>query len=83
VTDQVWDAYGRLLYQSIPLDYSITSVAWCPSGEMFAVGSFNSLQLCDRMGWAYSKVRGQDTAICIAHLKLQNVLKIGGRLRFE
>ncbi|KAG1681157.1 hypothetical protein FOA52_015600 [Chlamydomonas sp. UWO 241] len=52
---KVWDGYGRLLYQSAPLDYVVTSVAWCPSGEMFAVGSFDSLQLCDRMGWAYSK----------------------------
>ncbi|GAX72717.1 hypothetical protein CEUSTIGMA_g173.t1 [Chlamydomonas eustigma] len=52
---KVWDAYGRLLFQSSPLDYAVTSVAWCPSGEMFAVGSFDSLQLCDRMGWAYSK----------------------------
>ena len=55
---QVWDCYGRLLFQSSPLDYAVTSVAWCPSGEMFAAGSFDSLQLCDRMGWAYSKVRG-------------------------
>ena len=56
---QVWDSYGRLLFQSSPLDYAVTSVAWCPSGEMFAAGSFDSLQLCDRMGWAYSKVRGE------------------------
>lgn len=53
---KVWDTYGRLLYQSSPFDYSVTSVAWCPSGELFAVGSFNSMQLCDRMGWAYSKL---------------------------
>lgn len=52
---KVWDGYGRLLFQSAPLDYAVTSVAWCPSGELFAVGSFDSLQLCDRMGWAYSK----------------------------
>lgn len=52
---KVWDCYGRLMFQSSPLDYVVTSVAWCPSGELFAVGSFDSLQLCDRMGWAYSK----------------------------
>ena len=52
----MWDSYGRLLFQSSPLDYAVTSVAWCPSGEMFAAGSFDSLQLCDRMGWAYCKV---------------------------
>lgn len=54
--DQVWDSYGRLLYQSSPLDYSVTSISWCPGGDLFAVGSYNSLQLCDRMGWSYSKV---------------------------
>jgi len=53
---QVWDSCGRLLFQSSPLDYAVTSVAWCPSGEMFAAGSFDSLQLCDRMGWTYAKV---------------------------
>lgn len=53
---QVWDAYGRLLYQSSPFDYAVTSVAWSPNGDLFAVGSFDTLQLCDRMGWAYSKV---------------------------
>jgi intraflagellar transport protein 80 len=56
VLRQVWDQFGRLLYQSSLFDYPVTSVAWSPSGELFAVGSFNSLQLCDRMGWAYSKV---------------------------
>lgn len=55
-TPQVWDSFGRLLYQSSPFDYAVTSVAWCPSGDLFAVGTFNNLLLCDRMGWAYSKV---------------------------
>uniref|UniRef100_A0A7S0WTZ1 Intraflagellar transport protein 80 homolog n=1 Tax=Chlamydomonas leiostraca TaxID=1034604 RepID=A0A7S0WTZ1_9CHLO len=52
---KVWDSYGRLLYQSSPFDYAVTSVAWSPNGDQFAVGSFDTLQLCDRMGWAYSK----------------------------
>jgi intraflagellar transport protein 80 len=54
---QVWDSYGRLMYQSALLEHPATSVAWCPSGEMFAVGSFNSLRICDRMGWSYCQVR--------------------------
>ncbi|PNH11834.1 Intraflagellar transport protein 80 [Tetrabaena socialis] len=58
---KVWDSFGRLLYQSSLFDYPVTSVAWSPSGELFAVGSFNTLQLCDRMGWAYSKVHLKDT----------------------
>lgn len=28
----------------------ITSLAWSPSGELFAVGSFNTLRLCDNSG---------------------------------
>ena len=55
-TTQVWDNFGRLLFQSAPFEYSVTAVSWCPSGELFAAGSFDSLYLCDRMGWSYSKV---------------------------
>jgi intraflagellar transport protein 80 len=47
---QVWDSYGRLLFQSKPTDSIITSVAWSPDGELFAVGSFNTIQLCDKNG---------------------------------
>ncbi|KAL2095935.1 hypothetical protein ACEWY4_008083 [Coilia grayii] len=49
---KVWDSYGRLLYMSAPHDYPITSVAWAPDGELFAVGSFNTLRLCDKTGAA-------------------------------
>eukprot|EP00003_Mantamonas_plastica_P014158 TRINITY_DN2457_c0_g4_i3.p1 TRINITY_DN2457_c0_g4~~TRINITY_DN2457_c0_g4_i3.p1 ORF type:complete len:836 (+),score=299.28 TRINITY_DN2457_c0_g4_i3:177-2510(+) len=55
---KVWDSYARLLYQSPVLDYVVTSVKWSPSGEMFAVGTFNQLRLCDKAGWTYS---GQKT----------------------
>ncbi|KAK6478690.1 intraflagellar transport protein 80-like protein isoform X1 [Huso huso] len=51
---KVWDGYGRLLYSSPSHDYPITSVAWAPDGELFAVGSFNTLRLCDRTGWSYA-----------------------------
>jgi hypothetical protein len=53
---QVWDTYGRLLYQGDPFDFAVTSVAWSPNGDLLAVGSQDTLQLCDRMGWAHSKV---------------------------
>ena len=55
--EQVWDAYGRLLFCSAPFDHAVTSVAWSPGGQMFAAGSFNIIALCDRMGWAHAKVR--------------------------
>jgi intraflagellar transport protein 80 len=42
---QVWDCFGRLLFQSEPLEYAVTSVAWSPDGELFAAGSFNALQV--------------------------------------
>ena len=52
---RVWDCYGRQLYSSAGVEYSITSVAWAPSGRYFAAGSFNMLRLCDRTGWSYSR----------------------------
>ena len=47
---QVWDAFGRLLFQSVASDNTITSVAWRPDGELFAVGTFNQLSVCDKRG---------------------------------
>lgn len=47
---KLWDCYGRLLYGSPIQDHPVTSLAWTPDGEMFAVGSFNVLYLCDRVG---------------------------------
>ncbi|XP_077899707.1 intraflagellar transport protein 80 homolog isoform X3 [Ictidomys tridecemlineatus] len=47
---KVWDSYGRLLYSSQPHEHPITSVAWAPDGELFAVGSFHTLRLCDKTG---------------------------------
>ncbi|XP_076095976.1 intraflagellar transport protein 80 homolog [Mytilus galloprovincialis] len=51
---KVWDTYGRVMYNSSAHDYPITSVAWTPDGELFAVGSFNTLRICDQAGWSYS-----------------------------
>jgi len=39
------------------MEYPVTSVTWCPDGELFAAGSFNVLRLCDKTGWTYSKQR--------------------------
>ncbi|XP_074657644.1 intraflagellar transport protein 80 homolog [Tubulanus polymorphus] len=50
---KVWDCYGRLMYHSGIHDYPITSVTWSPDGDLFAVGSYNTLRLCDKSGWSY------------------------------
>lgn len=51
---KVWDTDGRQLYSSLTHDHPITSLAWAPGGELFAVGSFNTLRLCDKAGWSQS-----------------------------
>eukprot|EP00795_Rhopilema_esculentum_P016996 gene16996-8500_t len=51
---KVWDVYGRPLYSSQLHEYPITSLAWAPDGEFFAVGSYNTLRLCDKKGWSYA-----------------------------
>ncbi|XP_061493185.1 intraflagellar transport protein 80 homolog isoform X2 [Rhineura floridana] len=51
---KVWDSYGRQLYSSQSHEYPITSIAWAMDGELFAVGSFHTLQLCDKTGWSYA-----------------------------
>mmetsp|Transcript_24926 Transcript_24926/g.44327 ORF Transcript_24926/g.44327 Transcript_24926/m.44327 type:complete len:775 (+) Transcript_24926:94-2418(+) len=60
---KVWDAYGRQLFQSQPNVYVITSISWCPNGECFAVGAYNSLRLCDKTGWSYSREQPQSGSI--------------------
>lgn len=54
---RVWDAFGRQLYQSSPSEHVVTSIAWCPNGGTFAVGSYNLLRLCDQTGWSYCRER--------------------------
>ncbi|XP_011632971.1 intraflagellar transport protein 80 homolog, partial [Pogonomyrmex barbatus] len=48
---KVWDATGHQLYSSNVGDYPITAISWCySSGNYFAVGSFNTIKLCDKNG---------------------------------
>lgn len=54
---KVWDSFGRQLFQSAPFDTVVTSVAWSPNGEVFSVGSYNTLRLCDKTGWSYSRAK--------------------------
>ena len=47
---KIWDALGRLLYTSQAYEYPITSLVWAPDGLNFAVGSYNTIRLCDSVG---------------------------------
>lgn len=67
---QVWDAFGRLLYQSSAWEHSITSVAWSPDGALFVAGSYNCLALCDKQGWSYCQVRCRPHSSCYRQLHL-------------
>lgn len=64
---KVWDSYGHLLYSSQPHEYPITSVAWSGDGELFAVGSFHTLRLCDKTGVSNSSEKQQmwNSASCL------------------
>ena len=53
----VFDSFGRVLYTSKPMEHVVTAIAWAPNGEVFAVGSFNNIRLCDKTGWTHSKHR--------------------------
>lgn len=48
---KVWDSFGRCLFASGELEFPVTAARWSPSGEWFALGSFDSILLCDKMGW--------------------------------
>lgn len=51
---RLWDNQGRSLYSSGLHDNPITSLAWTPKGDLFAVGSYNTIRLCDYSGWSRS-----------------------------
>ena len=59
----VWDSFGRMLYSSKPLENIISSIKWSPNGEMFAVGLFNHIRLCDKTGWTHCKERTESGSI--------------------
>ena len=50
----MWDTFGRQLFSSGQHDYPITAISWSPDGQLFGVGSFNTLRLCDKIGWSHS-----------------------------
>jgi intraflagellar transport protein 80 len=51
---KVWDTYGRKIFSSSPFEYPLTSLSWCPNGEVFAVGSYDLMGVCDKLGWCHT-----------------------------
>ena len=52
---RLWDGFGRPLWSSNSHGHPVTCVAWSPSGEMFVVGAYKLLRLCDRAGVSFSE----------------------------
>ncbi|CCW71527.1 unnamed protein product [Phytomonas sp. Hart1] len=54
---KVWDPCGHAIYTSSIGKHPITSVKFSADGELFGVGSFKSLRVCDMSGWSHSYER--------------------------
>lgn len=63
---KVWDPYGRNVYTSTAGEHPITSARFSADGQMFAVGSFMTLRVCDKTGWSHSYERlGEGSAMSL------------------
>uniref|UniRef100_A0A0X3PK13 Uncharacterized protein n=2 Tax=Schistocephalus solidus TaxID=70667 RepID=A0A0X3PK13_SCHSO len=51
---KIWDSFARLLFASQMSDFPITSLAWSPDGQLFTIGSYNTIRLCDQVGWFHT-----------------------------
>ncbi|XP_060517914.1 intraflagellar transport protein 80 homolog [Cylas formicarius] len=51
---RVWDSLGRPVFSSSLHDHHVTSIAWAPAGDLFAIGAYDTLKLCDYSGWSRS-----------------------------
>ncbi|CBH16721.1 hypothetical protein, conserved [Trypanosoma brucei gambiense DAL972] len=56
-TYKVWDPYGRSIYVSAAGGHPCTAVKFSADGEMFAVGSFMNIRVCDKTGWSHTYER--------------------------
>ncbi|VDP76318.1 unnamed protein product [Echinostoma caproni] len=41
----------------------VTSLAWSPDGQLFVVGSYDTLYLCDKRGWSFAVEKTQTGSI--------------------
>ncbi|XP_045512280.1 intraflagellar transport protein 80 homolog isoform X4 [Pieris brassicae] len=50
---KIWDTFGQQVSISVKHDQPLTSVTWSPTGNMFVLGSYNLIRLCDLNGRSY------------------------------
>ncbi|CAG9566558.1 unnamed protein product [Danaus chrysippus] len=50
---KIWDQFGQQISVSVKHDQPITSVSWSPAGDMFVIGSYNLIRLCNANGWSH------------------------------
>ncbi|XP_034840469.1 intraflagellar transport protein 80 homolog [Maniola hyperantus] len=50
---KIWDSFGQQISVSVKHDQPITSVSWSPAGDMFIIGSYNLIRLCNANGWSH------------------------------
>ncbi|KAF9804241.1 hypothetical protein SFRURICE_020669 [Spodoptera frugiperda] len=50
---KIWDTFGQQISVSVKHDQPITSVSWSPAGDMFVLGSYNLIRLCNSNGWSH------------------------------
>ncbi|XP_066143483.1 intraflagellar transport protein 80 homolog [Euwallacea fornicatus] len=60
---RVWDNQGRPMFSSVHHSHPVTAISWAPTGDLFAVGSFNTLRICDYSGWSRSLEKPQSGTI--------------------
>ncbi|XP_074600679.1 intraflagellar transport protein Oseg5 isoform X2 [Brevipalpus obovatus] len=54
---KIWNENGRLIFTSVRMEYPIQSVSFSPDSSLIALGSFNTLLLCNQSGWTHKPTR--------------------------
>ncbi|XP_055918653.1 intraflagellar transport protein 80 homolog [Eupeodes corollae] len=60
---KIWDSQGANIFTSSLEEYAITSIDYNPEKDVFVVGSFNSLKLCNESGWSHGSTRFNSPSI--------------------